>query len=71
MPLDGMDNAKSNLPRFKEKSKKLSNFYKLPSKITGAIIFSSKYPLNRKVKMFVNFDQGGLQNIVPLESGFC
>ena len=64
-----MDNAKSNLPRFKEKSKKLANFYKLPSKITGAIIFSSKYPLNRKVKMFVNFDQGGLQKIIPLESG--
>ena len=56
--IDGMDQWKSNLPRFKENSKKFANFFKLPTKITGAIIVSSKYPEgNRKVKMLLNFDQ--------------
>ena len=55
--IDGMDNMKSNLPRFQEKTKKLANFFKLPSKVTGAIVYSSHYPSNRKVKMIVNFDQ--------------
>ena len=55
--IDGMDNQKSHIPRFQEKTKKLANFYKLPSKITGCIIYSSHYPLNRKIKMFINFDQ--------------
>ena len=55
--LDGMDNSKSNIPRFREKSKKLANFFKLPSKITGAIISSGNYPLKRKIKMYLNFDQ--------------
>ena len=55
--IDGMDNMKSHIPRFLEKTKKLANFWKLPSKITGSIIYSSHYPLNRKVKMFLNFDQ--------------
>ena len=55
--IDGMDNMKSNLPRFEEKTKKLANFFKLPSKVTGAIVYSSNYPMNRKVKMIINFDQ--------------
>ena len=54
--IDGMDNMKSNLPRFEEKTKKLANFFKLPSKVTGALVYSSRYPLRRKVKMLVNFD---------------
>ena len=55
--IDSMDNMKSHIPRFLEKTKKLANFWKLPSKVTGCIIFSSHYPLNRKIKMFLNFDQ--------------
>ena len=56
--IDGMDNMKSYLPRFLEKSKKNSGFFKLSSKITGAIITSAWYPVrNRKVFFFVNYDQ--------------
>ena len=55
--IDGMDNQKSLIPHFKEKTKNLANFYKLQSKITGCILYSSHYPTNRKVKMFINFDQ--------------
>ena len=55
--LDGMDNMKSHIPRFMEKTKKLANFWKLPSKVTGCILYSSHYPMNRKVKMYINFDQ--------------
>jgi hypothetical protein len=55
--MDSMDNQKSHIPRFIEKTKKLANFYKLPSKVTGCILYSSHYPLNRKIKMFINFDQ--------------
>ena len=56
--IDGMDNMKSYLPRFLEKSKKNAGFFKLSSKITGAIITSAWYPLrNRKVFFYVNYDQ--------------
>ena len=53
--IDGMDNSKSYLPRFLEKTKKLSS-WKLPSKIIGAVISNSKYVNNRKVKLYVNHD---------------
>ena len=55
--IDGMDNMKSHIPHFEVKTKKLSNFYKLPSKVTGVIVYNSNYPMNRKVRMYVNFDQ--------------
>ena len=55
--MDSMDNMKSHIPRFMEKTKKLANFWKLPSKVTGCILYSSHYPMNRKVKMYINFDQ--------------
>ena len=45
-----------------EPGKKSSRIFHLPSKITGTIMWNSKYPENRKVKMFVNhnnFEQGG------------
>ena len=42
MAIDGMDNSKSMIPRFMEKTKKLT-MWKLPSKITGAVITSGKY----------------------------
>ena len=53
--IDGMDNSKSYIPRFIEKTKKLGS-WKLPSKITGAVISSGKYVSNRKVKLYVNHD---------------
>ena len=53
--IDGMDNSKSYLPRFIEKTKKQGN-WKLPSKIVGSVISSGKYVSNRKVKLFVNHD---------------
>ena len=53
--VDGMDNSKSYIPRFIEKTKKLGS-WKLPSKITGAVISSSKYASNRKIKLYVNHD---------------
>ena len=55
--IDSMDNMKSHIPRLMEKTKKLANFWKLPSKITGCILYSSHYPMNRKIKMYINFDQ--------------
>ena len=61
--IDGMDNQKSHIPHFRQKTKNLANFYKLPSKITGCILYSSHYPLKRKVKMYINFDQ--------FEQGIC
>ena len=55
--LDGMDNRKSDLPRFKENSKNLANFFKLPSHITGAIISSGHYAEKMKHFFFVNHNQ--------------
>ena len=57
-----LDNQKSYLPRLLEPGKKSCRLFHLPSKITGTIMWSAKYPENRKVKMFVNhnnFEQGG------------
>ena len=54
--IDGMDNAKSMLPRFLEKGKKLAGLFRLPCKITGGIIWSSLYPEQRKNKFFINHD---------------
>ena len=60
--LNVLDNQKSYLPRLIEPGKKSSRIFHLPSKITGTIMWNSRYPQNRKVKMFVNhnnFEQGG------------
>ena len=38
-----------------EKTKKLT-IWRLPSKITGAVVTNGKYPSNRKVKLYVNHD---------------
>ena len=53
--IDGMDNSKSYIPRFNVKTKKLGS-WKLPSKITGAVISSGKFVGGRKVKLYVNHD---------------
>ena len=60
--LDGMDNSKSYLPRFLEKSKNLVGTERLPSKITGCIIWSGFYHDKRKDIFYINHDQFG---------GFC
>ena len=60
--LDDMDNMKSYIPRILEPGKKTSKIFKLPSKITGTIMYSSFYPLKRKINFFVNhnnFEQSG------------
>ena len=55
--IDGMDNRKSDIPRFLENSKKWSGFIKLPCHITGAIISSGLYHDKRKCIFFLNHDQ--------------
>ena len=45
----------SYIPRLLEATKKLT-LWRLPSKITGAIVTNAKYPSNRKVKLYVNHD---------------
>ena len=55
--LDGMDNRKSDLPKFQENAKNLGGFYKLPSHITGAIVTSGLYPEKLKNFFFLNHNQ--------------
>ena len=52
--VDGMDNSKSIIPRFLEKSKSMILDYRLPCKITGCITTSSLYSDNRKIQFYVN-----------------
>ena len=62
--IDDMDNMKSYIPRILEPGKKTSKIFKLPSKITGTIMYSSFYPLKRKINFFVNhnnFKQSGIK----------
>ena len=54
--VDGMDNSKSYCPRLQETMKSMAGFFHLPTKITGVIICSSKYPQKRKIMFFVNHD---------------
>ena len=66
--LDGMDNRKSDLPKFRENVKNLSNFQKLPSHITGAIVTSGLYPEKIKYFFFINhnqYEQGKPSNKKP------
>ena len=55
--LDGMDNHKSYTPREQEKSKRTAGLLRLPTKITGCIIYSGHYKENRKVVFYINHDQ--------------
>ena len=55
--VDDMDNSKSLIPRSPEISKTGGSLFKLPTKITGAIIWSGKYPENRKVIFYLNHNQ--------------
>ena len=51
---DGMDNRKSDLPKFQQNAKNFGSFHKLPSHITGAIVTSGFYPEKIKNFLFVN-----------------
>ena len=55
--LDGMDNRKSDLPKFQQNVKNFGKFQKLPSHITGAIITSGLYPDKMKNFFFINHNQ--------------
>ena len=57
--LDGMDNSKSYVPRFLENSKKLVGTERLPSKISGAIMWSGLYEDKRKDIFYINHDHFG------------
>jgi hypothetical protein len=57
--LDGMDNRKSYVPRFLENSKKLVGTERLPSKISGAILWSGLYEDKRKDIFYINHDHFG------------
>ena len=57
LSLDGMDNRKSDLPKFRENSKRFGGFTKLPCHITGAIITSGFYSEKRKCLFYLNNDQ--------------
>ena len=54
--VDGMDQKKSWLPRFLDKSKKNVGLQRLPTKIVGCNIFSGLYEEKRKVVMLINHD---------------
>ena len=52
--VDGMDSAKSQIPRLLERSKQLTGMFRLPAKITGCVTTSSMYDAQSKVKFYIN-----------------
>ena len=57
LQVDGMDNQKSYLPRFRDNCKEYQGTERLPTKLTGGIIHSGLYAEKRKVFFFSNHDQ--------------
>ena len=55
--VDDMDNHKSHIPRTTEIGKTSGSLFRLPTKVTGCIIWSGKYPQDRKVVFLVNHNQ--------------
>ena len=55
--IDGMDNKKSYIPRLLEKSKEMAGTERLPSKISGCILYSGWYEHKRKCLFYINHDQ--------------
>ena len=51
--------SKSYLPRFLENSKKLVGTERLPSKISGCILWSGLYKEKRKDIFYINHDHFG------------
>ena len=54
--IDGMDNSKSYLPRYRELSKDQVQKERLPSKISGCTIYNGWYENKRKVLFYINHD---------------
>ena len=57
-----MDNHKSMIPQSPAIGKTSGSLFKLPSKVTGTIIWSGRYPQNRRVGFLLNhnqYEQGG------------
>ena len=57
-----MDNTKSMIPQSPATGKALAGMFKMPTKVTGTIIWSGHYPQTRKVGFLLNhnqFEQGG------------
>ena len=63
-----MDNSKSYLPRYLEKSKDQVQKERLPSKISGCSLYNGWYEHNRKVLFYINHDvfENGSNLIVTL-----
>ena len=57
--VDGMDNRKSYCPRYMENSKEQAGTERLPTKISGCIIWSGFYEEKRKILFFLNHDHFG------------
>ena len=57
LQFDDMDQTKTNIPKFSERSKTLQNFNQLKTHCTGVIVHSGLYPENRSVKFYLNNDQ--------------
>ena len=63
---DDMDQTKTNVPKFAERSKSLQNFNQLKNHCTGVIVHSGLYPENRSVHFYLNqdqFEQGGSKSV--------
>ena len=56
LQVDSMDNNKSYLPHYLERSKDLVQKERLPSKITGCTMYNAWYEKKRKVVLFINHD---------------
>ena len=62
LQVDDMDNTKSMIPQSPATGKALAGMFKMPTKVTGTIIWSGHYPQTRKVGFLLNhnqFEQGG------------
>ena len=55
--VDDMDNTKSFIPHSPHVGKSLCGLFRLPSKITGCIVWSGDYCDDRKVNFFINHNQ--------------
>ena len=55
--IDGMDNSKSYLPRYLQKSKDQIQKERIPTKITGCIVYSGWFQAKRKCIFYMNHDQ--------------
>ena len=55
--VDDMDNHKSHLPQSPQIAKTAGSLFRLPTKVTGCIIWSGRYPQNRQVVFFLNHNQ--------------